>query len=135
MFLLIPAPRILTTYPPFFTFHNVSINTNSIHLVQVVHLPLHSTMFLLIRKLTRFKINPVFSFTFHNVSINTIFTATTNFLISSFTFHNVSINTTSKTSRCNNNVIFTFHNVSINTDGADAIILETIPLYIPQCFY
>ena len=99
-------------------------------------MPLHSTMFLLIREALDREVSFV-NFTFHNVSINTDTVAPKSRVVLSFTFHNVSINTnivntilkryitlhstmflliqvdTANDSR--NPGIFTFHNVSINT--------------------
>ena len=54
-----------------FTFHNVSINTRGMWMVELAELPLHSTMFLLILLPADLTYNLDFVFTFHNVSINT----------------------------------------------------------------
>ena len=54
-----------------FTFHDVSINTPLTYMLLIRGLPLHSTMFLLIRKPAYGKVDPTVVFTFHDVSINT----------------------------------------------------------------
>ena len=72
MFLLIlHSNRDLRTEKRYFTFHNVSINT---------------------QRLSR-KHRAQKSFTFHNVSINTSHKQSLETRINNFTFHNVSINT------------------------------------------
>ena len=58
-------------YP--FTFHDVSINTGRAKFYPAKFLSLHSTMFLLIPKLSKEYEFPELTFTFHDVSINTIF--------------------------------------------------------------
>ena len=96
MFLLIQNPEVNSSYYfTYFTFHNVSINTEnpdvsgvdfqnftfhdvSINTLSSTHsksrvVPLHSTMLLLIPKLSKEYEFPELTFTFHNVSINTIF--------------------------------------------------------------
>ena len=55
-----------------FTFHNVSINTEEGTTFQQMQQNLHSTMFLLIRWHIQKKIVFALWFTFHNVSINTM---------------------------------------------------------------
>ena len=77
----------------FFTFHNVSINTEH---------PLNRRMF-------------PYHFTFHNVSINTLAFRLPWLFTLSFTFHNVSINTNDNLNKTPADKVFTFHNVSINT--------------------
>ena len=72
MFLLILAGTLKTGQSnPDFTFHNVSINTKTYKVGDIVN----------------------FHFTFHNVSINTWNTNEGFRTAISFTFHNVSINT------------------------------------------
>ena len=115
MFLLIRRIDSASSLITWFTFHNVSINTNYY---------LH------------YSICPVW-FTFHNVSINTVRRTEHDSKAIIFTFHNVSINTfhpemwipsselhlhsimflliqISEDDRFSLN-LFTFHNVSINT--------------------
>ena len=53
-----------------FTFHNVSINTAACRQISTACISLHSTMFLLILETLQFAIHCSI-FTFHNVSINT----------------------------------------------------------------
>ena len=94
MFLLIQNPEVNSSYYfTYFTFHNVSINTEnpdvsgvdfqnftfhdvSINTLSSTHsksrvVPLHSTMFLLIQKTGSATITATYLFTFHDVSINT----------------------------------------------------------------
>ena len=72
MFLLILAGTLKTGQSnPDFTFHNVSINTKTYKVGDIVN----------------------FHFTFHNVSINTMHVQSLHFAVLYFTFHNVSINT------------------------------------------
>ena len=82
------------------------------------YMPLHSTMFLLIRDVEPQIVRRWTHFTFHKVSINTLspFSGIWNWIV--FTFHNVSINTMVKISNCGHDENFTFHNVSINTAKA-----------------
>ena len=95
MFLLIQNPEVNSSYYfTYFTFHNVSINTEnpdvsgvdfqnftfhdvSINTLSSTHsksrvVPLHSTMFLLIQKTGSATITATYLFTFHDVSINTL---------------------------------------------------------------
>ena len=74
MFLLIRVIKRITRDNSYFTFHNVSINTNSCGIYK----------------------DGSGSFTFHNVSINTAFTRQNKRDMFFFTFHNVSINTGEK---------------------------------------
>ena len=72
MFLLIHVFADLYGLAPVFTFHNVSINTDT----------------------QKFAFLFEFEFTFHNVSINTYITSCVWMPVPNvFTFHNVSINT------------------------------------------
>ena len=103
MFLLIQNPEVNSSYYfTYFTFHNVSINTEnpdvsgvdfqnftfhdvSINTLSSTHsksrvVPLHSTMFLLIQKTGSATITATYLFTFHDVSINTGVTSRTAFL-------------------------------------------------------
>ena len=97
-----------------FTFHNVSINTASIpFLYTTAFKALHSTMFLLIH------LAPSSLRTCGHI----------------FTFHNVSINTRPSRLIVLEMYCFTFHNVSINTLKSDKKNAENKLLYIPQCFY
>ena len=91
MFLLIQktgSATITATY--LFTFHDVSINTLLLPLLQFQ--TLHSTMFLLI-PLEYKTLAPSSVFTFHDVSINTALSAGAGGGVCFFTFHDVSINT------------------------------------------
>ena len=83
----------LVTLLSFFTFHNVSINTDKRrqHFFQLISL--HSTMFLLIQTGKQGNICAFITFTFHNVSINTTLLRILLSHTPDFTFHNVSINT------------------------------------------
>ena len=76
-----------------FTFHNVSINTKAGYKVGIYCNTLHSTMFLLILLSRDEPQLLLFYFTFHNVSINTHCSERANIPFCHFTFHNVSINT------------------------------------------
>ena len=108
-----------------FTFHNVSINTASIpFLYTTAFKALHSTMFLLIHLAPSSLRTCGHIFTFHNVSINTErwFREASGPLY--FTFHNVSINTYETLVNEYLDMIFTFHNVSINTRPSRLIVLE-----------
>ena len=79
----------------FFTFHNVSINTETREAIQGINYnTLHSIMFLLIQR-TPGKTITQNTFTFHNVSINTQIRHWVEYGCAYFTFHNVSINTLS----------------------------------------
>ena len=117
MFLLIRfAAACLSVSPIVFTFHNVSINTDS--LVN--------------------SFDDVFCFTFHNVSINTHRYAPSYKEIADFTFHNVSINTELVKKMRMSISSFTFHNVSINTyakaikGNMQAALHSTMFLLIPN---
>ena len=76
---------------------------------------LHSTMFLLIRKIFHQSKSHESIFTFHNVSINTYTEHRVEKPVFWFTFHNVSINTVDCYPCWVSAEKFTFHNVSINT--------------------
>ena len=116
MFLLIQNPEVNSSYYfTYFTFHNVSINTEnpdvsgvdfqnftfhdvSINTLSSTHsksrvVPLHSTMFLLIQKTGSATITATYLFTFHDVSINTSRQYQEAQYLLDFTFHDVSINT------------------------------------------
>ena len=93
MFLLIRKEKSTCRWSTDFTFHNVSINTKTYKVGDIVN----------------------FHFTFHNVSINTWNTNEGFRTAISFTFHNVSINTMHVQSLHFAVLYFTFHNVSINT--------------------
>ena len=99
-----------------------------------MNLPLHSTMFLLIRLQDCRHRHESDYFTFHNVSINTPIDGMFCKQFTAFTFHNVSINTQSWLQGFGYKENFTFHNVSINTESPDGQQVSDI-LYIPQCFY
>ena len=89
-----------------FTFHNVSIKTDPVHVDEKDFPP----------------------FTFHNVSIKTKVRRLTKSVLSSFTFHNVSIKTSDAPQRAEYSMIFTFHNVSIKTP------LRSLWKHQPSCF-
>ena len=75
-----------------FTFHYVSINTQTISGSSRYLPALHSTMFLLILEFNC-RCNSCDIFTFHYVSINTVNLVHYNVNVINFTFHYVSINT------------------------------------------
>ena len=155
MFLLILVSVRSEPSPKSFTFHNVSINTNSaqhilggtclftfhnVSINTVFAYPflqsirtLHSTMFLLIQIADNV-------FPFSVVSLHsTMFLLIRAFRwwlrpLSCFTFHNVSINTYLSVKSLMCAPFFTFHNVSINTHRRFSTPLHYY-LYIPQCFY
>ena len=117
----------------FFTFHNVSINTSDSGDKLFYLLPLHSTMFLLIH--TSYpKDVKIVHFTFHNVSINTTCHPSFAFWTSYFTFHNVSINTVLQKDLeylfvpLHSTMFLLIHHIWLHR-------MESIWLYIPQCFY
>ena len=113
MFLLIRWKHWLTgARTSTFTFHNVSINTDT----------------------QKFAFLFEFEFTFHNVSINTV-TAEDNYVMKhTFTFHNVSINTKEK------NILY-LHFTNLHSTMFLLIRRKEQPssrcnrIYIPQCFY
>ena len=126
-----------------FTFHYVSINTQSHSFLMLCFHTLHSTMFLLILlrclllsflqlslHFTMFllilPVDPVdlasTLFTFHYVSINTRSDQHRGKCRTDFTFHYVSINTTVLSTVRTLDLYFTFHYVSINT-GTDGRLL------------
>ena len=136
MFLLIQktgSATITATY--LFTFHDVSINTMyQTDLTSRIHLPLHSTMFLLIH------------ITMKQIELDDLY----------FTFHDVSINTSRQYQEAQYLLDFTFHDVSINTGRAKFYPAKFLSLhstmfllircychcrccnsklYIPRCFY
>ena len=133
MFLLILIAVKLLLGLQAFTFHDVSINTDT----------------------TQSRKDSVLNFTFHDVSINTSQIRRGDAILAFFTFHDVSINTptilvklnflqtlhstmflliraTSRLCLCDLN--FTFHDVSINTNF-DVQNFQFNLLYIPRCFY
>ena len=100
----------------FFTFHDVSINTEiGSGQSKETLLALHSTMFLLILCSSDCRRTGLSSFTFHDVSINTIRKTKPAKKFHNFTFHDVSINTFFVSPYGIGQAIFTFHDVSINT--------------------
>ena len=120
MFLLIHGRKHIPLHESYqFTFHNVSINTETRkQKLRRCYSHLHSTMFLLIQTVRFFPMCHLKRFTFHNVSINTMALYNNPYQYSLFTFHNVSINTYAVNNGMLTGFKFTFHNVSINTAGA-----------------
>ena len=98
--------------PSVFTFHDVSINTETAKNLLTEKETLHSTMFLLILLQENIIFNPHI-----------------------FTFHDVSINTSSVRVALLRWISFTFHDVSINTEIPYSEESTGMYLYIPRCFY
>ena len=136
MFLLIQktgSATITATY--LFTFHDVSINTMyQTDLTSRIHLPLHSTMFLLIHiTMKQIELDDLY-FTFHDVSINTGVTSRTDFLkhplhstmfllilrqISFFYHPDIPLHST----------------MFLLIPAGRSFIRQSSSLYIPRCFY
>ena len=95
-----------------FTFHNVSINTIVIHQMSIHISYLHSTMFLLILFYGDDIINMIAGFTFHNVSINTGLSGCPWFSLPSL-----------------HSTMF------LLIPTCSRFYISTASLYIPQCFY
>ena len=157
MFLLIQNPEVNSSYYfTYFTFHNVSINTEnpdvsgvdfqnftfhdvSINTLSSTHsksrgVPLHSTMLLLIQIIRCMKLMLIASL--HSTMFLLIRETwiRRNICPSAFTFHDVSINTTKLRQPRSKEPTFTFHDVSINTMISVTEKRFTF-LYIPRCFY
>ena len=116
MFLLIRVVKHQKESLMNFTFHNVSINTETREAIQGVNYnTLHSTMFLLIPVLPCSPCDIQHSL--HSTMFLLIPFCQARYLhqSSSFTFHNVSINTGTAIYLYIKGINFTFHNVSINT--------------------
>ena len=97
------------------------------------YLSLHSTMFLLIRGADYLNLNNS-AFTFHYVSINTPDPLLLQLLKTSFTFHYVSINTASFRILCLS--IQTLHSTMfLLIRSVCGRIYQRDSLYIPLCFY
>ena len=136
MFLLIHGRKHIPLHESYqFTFHNVSINTETRkQKLRRCYSHLHSTMFLLIQTVRFFPMCHLKRFTFHNVSINTIRTTnsysmqynlhSTMFLLIRWHYITILIN------------IVYLHSTMfllIRLELSEMLITERI--YIPQCFY
>ena len=130
MYLLIQLTKNTSSTSNRFTFHNVSINSNSSGGSDYEQASdLHSIMYLLI--LTAGITTPLLAlFTFHNVSINSNPTNDGKVIRLVFTFHNVSINSAAAAPVHQFAIIFTFHNVSINSSYIFTMRVS-IRIYIP----
>ena len=106
---------MLKGYNPNFTFQYVSINTLCERTVSRQRFPLHSNMFLLIRRWVENDAYIPDTFTFQYVSINTGFVYRFHDLRVVFTFQYVSINTNGVFLDELDPTSFTFQYVSINT--------------------
>ena len=140
--------KILKLGQKYFTFHNVSINTFNRLVLCLGVVPLHSTMFLLIRKdyqhvfiICRTLHSTMFLLILASVTFPILICPSlhsTMFLLIPapspsaksckfiFTFHNVSINTRSLINALYASINFTFHNVSINTTHRRMIQIHLI---------
>ena len=93
MFLLIQGTgKVCAAAAPYFTFHDVSINTAAGKWIKPVRPPLHSTMFLLIR--SQNAVSNVESLSLHSTMFLLIRIEHDDLVTAiNFTFHDVSINT------------------------------------------
>ena len=101
--------------------------------LKVICFALHSTMFLLILE-TEECVQYQTVFTFHNVSINTVFSPSFFHASWNFTFHNVSINTLATFAQ--SGFPWSLHSTMfllIRKHFCDFFVFAL--LYIPQCFY
>ncbi len=131
MFLLIPGAGVSQVFFLCFTFHNVSINTNTDFLIMIPLSSLHSIMFLLIQTLPVSQVHS--ERTLHSIMFLLIQNAVQDLMNTVVALHSIMFLLILNVYADLYGLapVFTFHNVSINTKDARIWVCHKLLLYIP----